>query len=44
MIEITFKGYIKSFYKEIHEVLGPFIKSTQKSKDRFIPSSHKEDG
>ena len=26
MIEITFKGYIKSFYKERHKVLSPFIK------------------
>ena len=30
MIEITYKGYIKSFYKERHKVLSPFIK-VQKS-------------
>ena len=26
-IEITYKGYIKSFYKERHKVLSPFIKN-----------------
>ena len=26
MIEITYKGYIKSFYIERHKVLSPFIK------------------
>ena len=25
-IEITYKGYIKYFYKERHKVLSPFIK------------------
>ena len=40
MIEITYKGYIKTFYKERHKVLSPFLKS----KDKFIPSNHKEDG
>ena len=45
MIEITYKGYIKPFYKERHKVLSPFLhKVFLKSKDKFIPSNHKEDG
>ena len=45
MIEITYKGYIKPFYKERHKVLSPFLHEVfLKSKDKFIPSNHQEDG
>ena len=30
MIKMTYKGYIKYFYKEIHKVFSPFIKRIHK--------------